>query len=392
MSGRAPLCRSVSTLVLVLALALPLASFAQQAQEDFNALREKAFQMIEQGNQVGALPLLEKLTTMRPQDTAVLERLGGSLVAAATQTPDSAAKKSLRIRARGIFLQAQKLGDNSGYDQTMLQQLPENGEVPAFSQNKEVDQAMSEGEAAFAKGDFQGTLKSYEHAYQLDPANYTAALFAGDALQQLNQIDKAGEWFSKAVQIDSNRETAYRYWGNSLMRLGKSDEALPKYIQAIVAEPYSKASWTGLIRWGDATKTKLGHPAIEIKDSGSAGAASNYWAAYPATRAAWQGGKFQKEFPNEKEYPHSLREETEALGAVASLVSRDASGPAKQPSITPDLQALARLRDQGLLEAFVLLSKPDNGVALDYAGYRAQNRDKLANYVSQWLIWKEPAR
>jgi tetratricopeptide (TPR) repeat protein len=392
MSGRAPLCRSVSILVLILALALPLASFAQQAQEDFSALREKAFQMIQQGNQVGALPLLEKLATMRPQDTEVLERLGGSLVAAATQTSDSTAKKSLRVRARSIFLQAQKLGDNSGYVQTMLQQLPENGELPAFSQNKEVDQVMSEGEAAFAKGDFQGALTSYERAYQLDPTNYTAALFAGDALQQLNQIEKASEWFSKAVQIDSNRETAYRYWGNSLMRLGKSDEALPKYIQAIVAEPYGKASWTGLIRWGDATKTKLGHPAIEIKDSGSAGAASIYWAAYPATRAAWQGGKFKSEFPNEKEYRHSLREETEALGAVASLVSKDARDPAKQPNITPDLLSLARLQEQGLLEAFILLSKPDNGVALDYPVYRAQNRDKLANYVSRWLIWKEPAQ
>jgi tetratricopeptide (TPR) repeat protein len=405
MAAREMVSKAAGALVLIVVLAMPLP--AQNLPDDPAALRDRAFQLIREGKQIEALPYLEKLSALRPDDKEVLERLGAAVVASTVQVSDPEAKKKLVLRARSIFLQAKRLGDDSDYVHVMLQQLPESGELPTHSRNKQVDQAINEGEAAFAKGDFPAAVKAYERAYQMDPTSYSAALFAGDAYFNMNQIDQAGAWFAKAIQIDPNRETAYRYWGNGLLRQGKSAEARAKYVDAIVAEPYNRTAWSGLVRWGGLMKVKLGHPQIVPRGSVSADGdnttvnidpnslgkeeGGDYWLIYPISRAAWQGERFKKEFPNEKEYRHSLREETEALAAVATLVAKDLEDPAKRDSVPPDLQALARLREQGLLEAFVLLSRPDNGIAQDYAAFREAHRDMLARYVSEWIISSQPA-
>jgi|SRR5262245_14215407 len=52
------------------------------------------------------------------------------------------------------------------------------------------------------------------------------------------------------------------------------------------------------------------------KNDGSA-----MWMFYHTTRSQWIKEKFAKEFPNEKDYRHSLREEAGALGVVATVVS-----------------------------------------------------------------------
>jgi hypothetical protein len=41
-----------------------------------------------------------------------------------------------------------------------------------------------------------------------------------------------------------------------------------------------------------------------------------------------------------------------------------------------------KLNEDGFLEAYVLFARPDQGIARDYAPYRATNRDKLKQY---WL-------
>ena len=39
----------------------------------------------------------------------------------------------------------------------------------------------------------------------------------------------------------------------------------------------------------------------------------------------------------------------------------------------------------GLLEAYVLLAKPDAGIARDYVEYRKNNRDKLRRYMNEYV-------
>lgn len=398
--------RGLHSSIILLALFAPLS--AQQAPEDFSALRDKALQLIHQGNQVAALPLLEKLAEMRPEDVEVLERLGGSLFASTTEIMDPAEKKKVALRARSVFLRAKELGDDSGYLQVMLEIVPENGELGAFSTNQEVEKAMTEGEEAFVKANFPAALKAYQRALALDPHTYSAALFIGDVYFNMNQIDKAGEWFAQAIEIDPNRETAYRYWADGLMKEGKMAEARVKFVEAVVAEPYAKAPWVNLKKWGDYNNAKLTHPRIESKGSVTAqgdkitinidpnslgkDGEGSYWLIYPILRAGWQGEKFKKEFPEEKEYRHSLREEAEALGSVARLVAKDAADPAKKSKIDPDLLALAKINDQGFLESYVLISRADQGIAQDYSAYRAEHRAKIVQYINEWIISMDPAK
>ena len=95
----------------------------------------------------------------------------------------------------------------------MLEKLPKSGELAPFSARKEVDDAIREGEAAFARSDFPAAIAAYLRALDLDPKTYSAALFTGDVYFNMNQMDKAGEWFARAIAIDPDQEAAYRYLG-----------------------------------------------------------------------------------------------------------------------------------------------------------------------------------
>ena len=121
------------------------------------------------------------------------------------------------------------MGDNSNLLRVVLESSP--GTAPKFSDRKEVDDVMREGESAFSKGDFKGALAAYERVLNLDPNNYEAALFSGDVYYKQKQMDTAGQWFARAISINPDRETAYRYWGDALMGDSKVDEARAKFVE-----------------------------------------------------------------------------------------------------------------------------------------------------------------
>jgi tetratricopeptide (TPR) repeat protein len=81
--------------------------------------------------------------------------------------------------------------------------------------------------------------------------------------RQQNMKD-AAEWFGKAIEVDPNRETAYRYWGDALVAAGDPDAALPKFIDAVVAEPYSRKAWQGLSQWAQHKGTRMEPPHISV--------------------------------------------------------------------------------------------------------------------------------
>ena len=54
--------------------------------------------------------------------------------------------------------------------------------------------------------------------------------------------------------------------------------------------------------------------------------------------------------------------------------------------LQPGLDALVRLADNGLLESYVLLTRPDRGIAQDYGAYRAEHREKLREYLSKFVV------
>jgi len=72
------------------------------------------------------------------------------------------------------------------------------------------------------------------------PTNAPSSLIRRHTLQRfsqatsyvtMNQMDKVGEWFAKAIVIDPNQEIPYGYWGDALLKEGKMAKAEAKLSQ-----------------------------------------------------------------------------------------------------------------------------------------------------------------
>ena len=394
--------REMQLATAVLLLTCGVRAPAQTQPPDDSAMRHQALLLCDQNNFVDALPLLEKLAEAHPTDFVIMERLGSALLGASANEPDAAKQKQMILRARSTFLRAKELGDKSDYLATMLEKLPENGEITPYSSRKEVDAVMREGEAAFNRSDFAAAIAAYQKALQIDPSTYDAALFTGDIYFRMNQMDKAGSWFAKAIAIDPEREAAYRYWGDALLKDRKMDEAKAKFIEAVICQPYQRTPWNGIHNWVSANHAALSKPEVDLPNSVSGGGkqinitlgpestgkkdGSEAWVAYSLSKALWRGDKFKQQFPNEKEYRHSLAEEVDALNTAISVLSENYNTPKKRKKLQPSLRTLLELHEKGMIEPFILITKADAGIARDYAAYRSRHRDKLREYIGEWLI------
>ncbi|HEY5443343.1 MAG TPA: hypothetical protein VIJ87_02520, partial [Pyrinomonadaceae bacterium] len=54
--------------------------------------------------------------------------------------------------------------------------------------------------------------------------------------------------------------------------------------------------------------------------------------------------------------------------------------------LNPSIALLKKLDDAGLLEAYILISIPDQGIIKDHPAYLKDNRDKLRRYVTEYVI------
>ena len=124
---------------------------------------------------------------------------------------------------------------------------------------------------------------------------------------------------------------------------------------------------------------KGGNVTIEIDDklalSDKDGSAA--WVVYGLERSSWLMGKtspdnkFSKAYPAETSYRHSLAEEAAALKMVAESASRFVQEK-KVTELDPSLANLIKLKDAGLIEAYILFARADEGIARDYAAYRRE--------------------
>jgi len=369
-------------------------------------LRRAADEQFRHGNYVGAAPLYERLVERHPDEAALQESLGFALLAAAVAIEDPTARRARRMRARTVLLRARELGDASNLLQVTLESLPEDGSESAFSSNAGVDGLMRDAEAAFTRGDLDGARKGYLQALLAEPNLYEAPLFLGDVAYKQNRQEEAGEWYARAVAIDPDRETAYRYWGDALMAAGRVGEARDRFIDAVLAEPYTRRARVGLSQWADRVHVKLQVPVIEPKvdvkrEPGKKASIvvgqallnapqdeQPAWFVYGATRALWMDGKFAATYPDEGTYRHSLAEETEALRSLLAFAGKSEGAAPGSPAFAD----LRRLADAGLLESYVLLFLADEGIARDYAAYRAAHRDLLRRLLDEVVVPRAPAQ
>src|SRR5262249_2277393 len=226
---------------------------------------------------------------------------------------DEAAPAQERVQARELLLRAKELGNNSGLLLNLLEMLPEDGFVHHDS-DADIDQAMRDGEAAFAKNNYDAAIAAYSRAYKADPKKYAAVLFIGDSYFAKRDFSNATTWYERAIAIDPNVETAYRYQADMLIKNGEMEKARTRSIQAVVANPYTGATWRALQSWAKANKVQLtpvrlkpaggvsqqdsGHINITL-DSSKSSDTSAVWLAYQMSRALWQAEKFKKTYPQE---------------------------------------------------------------------------------------------
>ncbi len=375
---------------------------AQTANE--NTTRQRAFELFKQDKHIEALPLFEELALKSPDDRDVLLGLGVCLVSEAATLEDEDAASKERIRARQVLLKAKKLGSTAPILENLLQMLPEDGVVKY--EKTPADQAMRAAEAAFSRRDFEDAIRNYSKVLEYDPKNYSAVLFIGDTYFAEKNWAKAGEWYQKAIDLDPNKETAHRYYADMLLKNGENEKSRTRFIQGVVAEPYNPITWRALQGWATTNKLQLkrvhvntpnnvsqtGEKNITITvDPKASDEASTLWLSYGMAKALWHGDKFKKQFPAEKQYRHSLAEEADALSTAATVWTEvnESDKQKKKASSAPkdpNLILLLKLYQAKMIEPYVLLNAADEGIAQDYPGYREKNRDKLEQYLSEFVV------
>ncbi|HEY5884586.1 MAG TPA: tetratricopeptide repeat protein [Pyrinomonadaceae bacterium] len=392
----------IAVLVFCIA-ACPLSLYAQSG-ENLEQLKERAVDLINGIKYTEALPLLEQIVAAAPKDARMQFYLGFALQGQATTIKDDAARRALRVRARAAFLKAKELGINEPIIDGLIDAIPADGnDSRTFSPHVEANALMLQAESKFSQGKLDEALANYQRALKLDPNLYYAALFSGDVFTHKGDYAQAEIWYQKAISIDPMIETAYRYSATPLMKQRKHDEALGRYIEAFITQPYSRFALAGITQWAQVTNSTLAHPQIDVptdvtfdakgnaninldaaaltgKDDGSFA-----WLAYGGTRSTWRKEKFAKMFPGEAAYRHSLPEEVDALRSVLALATVDK----KVKTLSPSLALLKKLNDEGLLEAYILLARIDEGLAKDYVPYLTTNRAKLIRYVREYVVRKQ---
>ena len=329
-----------------------------------------------------------------PENPEAHMRQGHVLYLMGEEVQDPAEAARLRREARASWLKAKQLGCRDALMEQMLAVVPEDGSLgQRYSHNPEAEQAMLAGERAFQHHQWEEAIVCYDRALAVEPNLYEAVLFKGDAYLHQGSADQALACYREAVDLDPDRETAFRYWGNTLLKQGDSQAALDRYLEAIVAEPYSRVAWErGLMRWSEATGADLRIPKIDPPTSLEGdniqvdpdAPTMAAWLTYGLTRAVWKNEKFGRQYPGQP-YRHSLAEEVEALTSVVKVADElQASG--KLSATDPDLELVRELHQKGLLEAFILLTRPDRGIALDYEDYRRANRARLVEFLRLYVV------
>jgi len=388
------------TWLCFLALILIQSSLHAQTPEDIQRQLKEALDLYDKGRHLESLPLFQHLDEILPNDPVVKAHVGFALVALAVTKVDPEERRQIRVRARKFLIDAQALGDKGNLVRVLLDEIPDDGVVAPFSSRQDVETAMREGETAFAKSDLDTAIAAYQRALILDPNENEAALFTGDAYFKKKEMDKAGEWFARASSINPDSETAYRYWGDALAQSGKNRDAFEKYVDAIVAEPYKRQSSVGLIQFAQHFQVPLTQPHIVSPNSFKSDGnqmnitidattldkkdGTSNWMMYDILRAGWRGDKFKKEFPDEKEYRHTLKEEADVLNLVANMVGEQQKAH-KIKNLDPSLATLLKLKQDGLIEAYVLISAPDDGIVKDYPAYRAAHRELIHRYIAEYI-------
>lgn len=365
-----------------------------KSDADLTAEFRRAQALYDEHKMPEALPLFEELHAARPKNPMYEERLAMCLLGTMAGQTDQGERDKMFARAKELLLDAKKNGDDSPLLNTLLEKMEPQPGTPGPPESSPAMQDFNAAEKLFGSGDMKGAAALYEKALDKDPKFYLAALYSGDALFKSGDCPAAGTYYAKAIAIDPNHETAYRYYGDCLMKMNDMSRARDMYVDALLCQPYQKTTRGALKTWADQNHVRLLGPIVKLpngptkNDKGSTqitldangSTESNAFAlSYSMSRALWQGEKFKKEFPKEKQYRHSLKEEADSIRLMLS-VAKNGDEP------TDTIRTLQQLDNDGMLECWILMDDADAGIAQDYAAFYLQpgHRELLHRYVVKY--------
>ena len=373
--------------------------------EPYNLRKSKAVELAVSHSPF-AIDALKALLKEKPDDAAVLFSLGTETAVIARKLEVGNKRKKEMRQAREYIVRAQKAGSTQPMIATALSEINPDGSenIAKLSEDPKMESLLQKAEEAFGKGDFVHAKEAYEAALAIDPTNYVATVYLGDAYFSSKEFPEALRWFQKAIELNPDFEKAHRYSGDTLLRLNRKDDALDQYLLAVVAEPYSQYPWTALQHgyrafllkpWQAAIKI----PVVQVKE-GTKGPEialsdkfTNWDVAYSFARAKWQTENRATMFPAGHAYRQSLLEEVYALKTLITIYHEMKASP-EQPNdsrqaltdIGPSLDELAEIEQAGFLSEHILFFRANAEIARDYADYRAKNREKLLSYLRKYYL------
>jgi tetratricopeptide (TPR) repeat protein len=391
-------------------------------EPNFDSERKQANELFLAQKPLEALPLYEDLCRQDPTVAVFAERHGAGLLAKQATLSDPAAQLKVRLQAINELKRAQSLGDDSPYVRIVLSTDAKTvvgaiiSGIPltvgyTYEGKPDARAVFQKAEAAFGRSDWTAAAQLYTQAAALDPAWYIVALDAGDTYFRLKNGTDAGIWFAKAIAIDPDRETAYRYWGDALFQAGDPMGSREKFVEAIVAEPYSTPPFLELGQWAQRTGHQLVKPAItrpefstpdgvlkidpELEASTKDGRSS--WIVYQQYRVAHgartlnqtivAGASDANTVVHPSGYQHTVAEEHAALRAMLSDIdSKLKAGTLLEANLDPSISNLRKLEAANALGAWIAINAADAGIRSDYPEYRAHHRKHLVDYVDAYLI------
>jgi tetratricopeptide (TPR) repeat protein len=383
-----------------LLLLFALANRSLLAQADLAA---RAQAIWDTGNRLEALPLYEQLAAAHPEQWVYQERLAVALGVQVEHLTDPAQIKASRTRERDAAKKAVADGDPN-YFMQLIAQIDPDAPITAPGALTPAQALFQEAEKLFGTGDYKGAIAKYAAAADAAPTAYEPPLYAGDAAYSMKDLKTAAFWFARAISVDPSRETAYRYWGDALLRVGNDPAAAKeKFIAAIVADPYNKLAWQGISNWAVRQKAvilapKIDRPSAPVPDPNKPNnitinidpntvndksPGTSAWLMYSLARAKYRTDDFAKAFPNEKTYRHTLKEESEALTDVVTVLKEQ---KVDRNKLDESLRNLLDLSDAGMLDCWILINGADQGIAQDYRAYSNDHRQLLSDYLAKFVI------
>ena len=132
-----------------------------------------------------------------------------------------------------------------------------NNDVIALAKKK-----YEEASKLYNKKDYEGAIKLFSEAIELNPNYYEAYYGRGGSYANLKQYEQAIHDYSKAIELVPNNYYTYNLHGNAYKNLGQYELAIQDYSKAIELNPKDTTAYC----WrGDAYKS-LGQYKLAIQD------------------------------------------------------------------------------------------------------------------------------